>query len=105
MKITRKVASRRLKRTCLECNKGFVKGEVYYLNRWVAGGELGVISHEHLICSKCDYKEKRYKQRFKAFQNECVHPLEFIDTQYRYIPGEAVMEPDYDECRLCNQVV
>lgn len=36
-KLTRKIASRRLQRRCKYCNTRFVKGNVYYLHRYVSG--------------------------------------------------------------------
>lgn len=105
MKVTRKVASRRLKRKCFCCNASFVKGNVYYLHRWVSGDEYSVHSYEHLVCAQCIYNEKRHSKRFKEYQNKCKHPEDFIEESYCYIPGEAVMQPDYSYCRLCNQKV
>lgn len=39
------------------------------------------------------------------FKRKCKHPQKFIDTVWRYIPGECVKEPDYDRCMLCGQIV
>lgn len=105
MKVTRKIASRRLKRKCIHCDKGFKKGEVYYLHREVVSLEKGIWAYECLICAKCMYKEQRHVERLKVFQKKCEHPYKFRNTTYSYIPGEAVMQPDYDECMLCLQKV
>lgn len=105
MKVTRKVASRKLKRKCIECDEGFKKGDVYYLHRHVFAEDGKVYAYEHLICARCTYKEQRHSERFKDFQNKCKHPEDFIEESYCYIPGESVMEPDYDRCLLCSQIV
>lgn len=101
----RKVASRKLKRTCLFCNKGFRKGQVYYVDRNVFSFGDTVKAYEDLFCAKCIYKTEDQKERFFRFQKTCKHPKEFVHTEYDYIPGEAVMEPSHTECYLCHQVV
>lgn len=104
MKITRKIASRRLKRECIQCNEKFIKGDVYYLNRHVFSEDGKVHAYEHLECPKCKWKNENQMKRFKKFQQECDHPERFVVTSYSYIPREAVMQPDHDECLLCSQI-
>lgn len=99
MKVTRKVASRRLKRKCIECDKGFIKGNVYYLHRHVFSEDGKVYAYEHLICARCTYKQKQHEQRFKDFKKKCEHPARFVYTEYSY------WEPLYDKCILCSQKV
>jgi len=101
-KITRKVASRRLKRRCKYCNIGFIKGNVYYLYREVSGYDGKVYAYEHLECAKCNFKRKDWKRRYEKFRGKCVHPNEFVVEHWGYIPGEAVKQPEYDVCTLCG---
>lgn len=100
----RKIASRKLKRTCAFCNKNFKKGEVYYLHRNVIAIDEFIEAYEYLECPKCRYKSKERARRFKEFKKTCEHPIS--DTVWSLIPGEDVaMEPDYEECLICGQVV
>lgn len=55
----RKVASRKLKRTCVYCNKNFVKGDVYYLKRIVIKFYGKLAADEYLSCSRCKYENER----------------------------------------------
>ena len=100
----RLIAKRRLKRRCQECGKSFKKGDVYYKVRKVFA-DVTICAFEFLICPKCKYKSEQHNKRYKKFQKQCEHPQEFIDTQWCYIPGESVMEPDYDYCRLCGKIL
>ena len=100
----RLIAKRRLKRCCQECGKSFKKGDVYYKVRKVFVDEI-VCAFEFLICPKCKYKMEQHNKRYKKFQKHCEHPQEFIDTQWCYIPGECVKEPNYDYCRLCGKIL
>lgn len=63
---------------------------------------------------KCEHCGRRLLTRSGAKKHEqeycrvvrqanCKH--ENIDTKYSYIPGEAVMEPDYDYCLDCGKVM
>lgn len=100
----RKIASRKLKRKCGCCNKGFKKGEVYYLHRKVVAIFGEVDAWEYLECPKCKYKNEEREKRFKEFRKTCKHPIS--DTVWSLIPGEDfAMEPDYEECLICGQVV
>ena len=101
----RLIASRKLKRTCECCGRHFTKGNVYYKNREVYPIEWsnGIMAVEYLMCPKCKWKEGRHKARYKEFQKHCTHPEEFAETEWSYIPGECVKEPDYDYCRLCGE--
>src|SRR5690625_320470 len=101
-KITRKVASRRLKRRCKYCNIGFIKGNVYYLHRYVSGYDGEIDVYEYLECAKCKYKRNDWEKRYERFKGKCKHPKEYTETFYDYIPGEAVMQPEYDVCTLCS---
>ena len=40
------------------------------------------------------------KERKKELQKNCKHKK--IGTHYDYIPGEAVMQPEYDYCVDCG---
>lgn len=100
----RLIASRQLKRKCI-CGQGFLKGDVYYKHREVSdNGWGGIYAGEYLICPKCLYKSKQHKLRYEKFKSICNHPEEFIETEWDYIPGECVKEPQYDFCRLCGQI-
>lgn len=102
----RKIAPRKLKRTCICCNKSFVKGDVYYLKR-VVFKEFGeIIAYEYLACAKCKYKGERHSHRFLAFisDGKCKHPI--TDTVWTTIAGEDyVKEPSHTECCICGEVV
>lgn len=102
-KITRKVASRRLKRRCEYCDTRFFKGDVYYLHRYFSRYDEEIIAYEYLVCAKCKYKRNDWEERYEKFKNKCKHPKEFIETIYDYIPGEAVKQPEYDVCTLCGK--
>lgn len=104
--VKRLVASRKLKRTCLHCDREINKGEVYYKKREVYAeqGEK-IITYEYLVCPKCKYETERNTERFKKFKQTCNHKEKFIDTHYTYIPGECTMEPSYEYCRLCGSTV
>lgn len=102
----RLVASRKLKRTCIYCNRHFNKGEVYYKKRTVFAGEgFDIVAHECLVCPKCKYKAEKHAKRFEDFKTHCIHPNWAIETQYHYMAGECVMEPDYDYCSLCGAIL
>lgn len=98
------IASRNLKRHCEFCNKEFIKGQVYYKKRIILS-EDRIYSYESLICPKCKFKMEQHFKRFQAFKEKCVHPKEFIATEYSYIQGEAVKEPSYNYCQLCGKVL
>jgi hypothetical protein len=54
---------------------------------------------------RCAYLNQRRGERFERFKQGCQHPRGFRETEYSYIPGEAVMQPECDRCRLCGAVV
>lgn len=55
----------------------------------------GTKLHEQTYCKHSPIvKEKKQREI-----NECDH---IWVTSYRFIPGEAVQEPDYDYCIECN---
>jgi hypothetical protein len=101
--VKRKIASRKLKRTCNECNRSFIKGDVYYIRRKVFDdyGGLGIIAFEFLECPKCRYKKVKHAERFEKFKPNCHHPI--FHEVWSYIPGEYVMQPDHDECDVCGE--
>jgi hypothetical protein len=101
------IAKRRLKRTCEYCGRNFKKGAVYYLERHVcADPDDGYVNaYEFVTCPRCKYRHDRQRERFEAFTEKCSHPDKFIETIYDYIPGECVMEPQFDQCRLCGKIV
>lgn len=100
----RLVATRKLKRKCIYCDREFSKGNVYYKERKVFTDWV-VMAFETLMCPKCKYKQEQHDKRFKLFQNKCVHPDKFKETAWSYITGEYVKEPDYDFCRLCGKIL
>lgn len=101
----RLIAKRRLRRNCELCGKIILKGEVYYKKRTVFREDDKVYGYTTYICTRCKYRNEQREIRFKKFQAECTHPREFIDTVYRYVPGECVQEPDYEYCRLCGSLI
>ena len=34
-----------------------------------------------------------------------LNPHEFIETEWSYIFGECVKEPNFDYCRLCGKIL
>lgn len=105
----KKIASRKLRRTCENCGKHFLKGDVYYRKRIVNveydyfTDEPIVSAYEYAICPKCKYHKDQHNKRLAIFRKHCTHPIEFRNTFYGYIPGECVMQPEYDVCMLCGQ--
>ncbi|MEK5070526.1 hypothetical protein [Sporosarcina sp. FSL K6-1508] len=102
----RKIASRKLKRTCIYCNKSFARGEVYYLKRLVFKfmGELA--ADEYISCSRCKYENERKGERHKRFveSGKCHHPI--TDTVWTTMAGEDyVKEPSHTECCVCGDHV
>lgn len=97
------IASRKLKRSCIYCDRGFEKGDIYYKHREVHEEDGEIFAFESLRCPKCHYRNERNLKRFMTFQEKCKHPTKFRDMQYSYIPGEAVKEPSHEICLLCGQ--
>ena len=61
----------------------------------------GCLIHEQTYCTASDSPHMiRVTAETKAKQASCTHKTR--DTIYRYIPGEAVQEPNYDVCVACN---
>lgn len=99
----RLIASRKLQRPCIHCNCGIHKGNVYYQIRTVTYDEDEVFAQEYIECARCKYKMAESKRRFELFVEKCPHPDGFVELVWSYIPGEAVMQPDHDVCRLCKK--
>jgi hypothetical protein len=85
------------------CDRYFRKGEVYYKERSVFKVDEKIYASEWLICPRCKYKSQEQIRRFKEFKHRCIHPEKFVYTNYHYIPGGCIQEPDYDQCRLCGK--
>lgn len=102
MFITRKSIKTRKIHPCSRCRKPIQIGtarterEVYK----TCGTMLAYNSYLHI---RCAYKKQQSELRFQQFQMHCTHPEKFIDTEYRYVPGEFFMEPDFDRCELCGK--
>lgn len=99
----RLIASRQLQRKCIHCNCSFKKGDVLYKTRNVVSEDGDTFAQEYIECPKCLYKATERKKRFAAFVDRCTHPDGFVELVWSYIPGEAVMQPDHDVCRLCKK--
>lgn len=105
----RKVASRRLLKDCDICGIGFKKGNVYYTKRYVVvdydyrSDKDYVCGYEVRKCARCFYEENEREARFEEFKKVCEHKS--VEEVWSFIPGEAVMEPDYDRCRYCGKIV
>lgn len=100
----RKIASRKLKRTCSQCNCGFEKGDVYYVDRRVLPTYDEIISLEYTYCAKCKYRNNAHKSRFKRFieSESCKHPVR--EEVWSTIPGEShLLQPDHMECTVCGE--
>jgi len=100
MNYKRKIASRKLNRKCDCCDKTFLKGNIYYDNRQVFTDEDKVFGHTYRLCPKCKYKEEQLAERIKR----CPHPKHLIKTEWDYIYGECVKEPQYDYCGVCGEI-
>ena len=99
----RKIATRKLKRTCICCNKSFVKGDVYYLKRVVFKEFREIISYKYLVCPRCKYGNERKAERKKRFieSGKCHHPI--TDVVWVTMAGEDyVKEPSHTECLICG---
>jgi len=99
----RLIAKRRLKYGCDQCKELILKGQVYYRARTIFVDDYNrVYGSSITFCPKCKYELEQHKSRYLKFQNKCIHPNEFINEIWTYIPGEAVKEPSHCECRLCG---
>lgn len=97
------VAKRKLKNRCIFCNKEILKGQSYYRKRIVIETEDSIYGYTTYICPKCKWKNESAQGRFEKFKSRCKHPERFVEEIWSYIPGEAVMQPDHLECRLCGE--
>lgn len=98
------VSKRTLKRKCDTCNKVIKKGEVYYKSREIFETFNGsVVGFDTYMCPRCKHRSEQHFKRYGEFQNKCSHPQEFMETEWSYIPGESVKEPDFDYCKLCGK--
>lgn len=87
------------------CDKSFIKGEVYYKTREVYAGCGGIIAGEYIECPKCKHEREDRERRFQLFKGKCTHPDWAATTHWDYMAGEAVMEPQYEYCSLCQCVL
>ncbi len=58
----------------------------------------GADIHEN---SYCWHPESPHQKGIMEKQRQCEHKN--TETIYRYIPGEAVQEPDYEQCIDCQK--
>ncbi len=72
---------------CEYCNKRL----------WSKGGAK---LHEQEYCR---HVGSPHQKNIAKKKRECAHKN--TETQYSYIPGEAVMEPNHELCIDCNSVV
>lgn len=100
----RLAAKRILKRTCECCNKTINKGEIYYKQRFIYDNDI-IYAYNKYMCAKCYYKMNKHNNRYEKFKKECTHPNNFIKTKWHYIPGECIMEPNYNYCLLCKTII
>ena len=100
-KAYRKTAGRNLVRPCDFCHRRIRKGEVYYdsVTLCKVDDRNDLLKYVVRYCAQCESKRKRRAERLE----NCTHRL--TATHYRYIPGEAVMEPDYDYCIICGKTI
>ena len=101
----RLIAHRKLKNTCVTCERQINKGDVYYKKRVVFAEDGIVRAWDAIECPKCYRQRMETEKRYVEFQKTCTHPNSFQDTHYTYIPGEAVMEPSHDYCLLCGKTL
>ncbi len=103
MKVIKRIIKAQKDHQCSICGKKIEKGSTYYSEKTAFKEDGKFYSSEIKWCPKCKYKNDRSKARFESFKVKCHHPL--IDTKYNYIPGEAVMEPQYDYCLICGRII
>jgi hypothetical protein len=101
----RLIAKRILKNNCIQCNEPILKGKVYYRERKVYTDDSKIYGFTSNYCARCNHYNKHHEIRYKNFQKKCTHPYEFIATEWSYIPGECVKEPNYDYCLLCGEIL
>lgn len=106
----RKIAGRKLKKRCEWCGRGFEKGDVFYHERKVwhfyDGENENILAVNKTKCPKCHYQDHESLERYMRFQQTCQHEKrELIHEVWDYIPGEAVMEPQFDVCHLCGNIL
>jgi len=110
-KVKKLIASRKLKSTCVRCDKEFPKGDIYYKQRTIVSGIDDIDDKPYIYgntiyeCPRCHYKRIQHEKRFQEFKKHCKHPKEFITEEWSYIPGECVKQPDHFECRLCGKIL
>jgi len=107
-KIVKRIPKSRKEHICFDCDKVIPKDTVYYVIKHMyhdidCKPNFGSIEVKQ--CPKCLYEEKCHYKRYADFTKRCEHLRKFIDTVYDYIPGEAVKEPQYDQCLLCGKVL
>ena len=88
---------------CECCEKPIPKGTVYYNVKEICKWDNEAVFFEFKMCPRCKYTQEINQKRFEKFKLNCHHPITY--TEYRYIPGEAVMEPYADKCRICGEVI
>lgn len=103
MQVVKRISRANKAHKCDMCGRKIPKRTVYYREKEGVEVEGGLVTWETKWCPKCKHKNDRHKDRFQVFKSKCHHPV--TDTHYGYIPGEAVMEPKYDYCRVCGKVL
>lgn len=100
-KIYRKVAKRNLVHRCDKCSRQILGGEVFYDQVFIYSQyyDLPMAKYTMRRCAKCEYHRKLKTARLE----KCPHKR--IEMSYRYITGEAVMEPDYEYCIDCRKTI
>jgi hypothetical protein len=93
---------------CEYCGRKIKKGEHYlYERRFCKEFDdyefkeiiYGFDSHTHI---KCNYYQKHHEERFERFKPTCEHKINH--TEYSYIPGECIMQPECQICDICGEI-
>jgi len=102
-----KIRKARKDHVCDICGRKIEKGQRYFYERHFCK-EFDDCDFEVTICGfdrhmhiKCGYKQKRHKERFERFKPTCGHKINH--TEYSYIPGECVMQPECQICDICGK--
>jgi hypothetical protein len=105
IKETRKELKVRKNHKCCECFRTINKGSrcIRINSKAVFQDDDGkyFINDNIYLCFKCEWKHKYHDERFEKRKLICDHPK--TEEIWTYMLGEAVMEPDHEECIICQK--
>ncbi len=100
----KKVLTRKI-HNCLCCQRDIVPHTPALFERHYIREDGCLHTYDAYYHIRCHYYFVKSCERYAKFKDHCPHPVKMIETIYSYIPGEAVMEPDYQKCNVCGQHV